>query len=395
MSVRPATSKLLSQRFGTEAARPALPPIREAILYTSKTQRLEQKKAMDIVMSKVKEPVPDPTTPARTQADLDRAKHAAAASKAFSVGTFMAAADAPPSKRQAMEEMLKKTPPKMTIDDIRKAKAVPVVASTPTAAAPAVFDFQSKIKPKTRVQVTGTVTVARTVAAAKVPECVKKYAVGSETAEVLTTSVNVTSSAASVAAAAIPAPERPLSVVQNPQWVQADVHSWSKEMRDQLEKEFPILVEETVTLSPLFDQTMEEIKTHYKGDTTVVDVLQKMYSRKTVVDADMDKLVPTGLLVKVWKDYVVKIDAEECYKLFSDNIIDMGKTCIQGDTHRLFSILVAMDRALKDIEKQKTEVVTEAAPAPIEEDRMKLDIFEIVKEEEDVTIEKKKEESFE
>jgi len=132
-------------------------------------------------------------------------------------------------------------------------------------------------------------------------------------------------------------------------WKRPDVHAWSKDMKVLAETEFPDLPGVTKAAAPLFDGVCREIREHYANSApfAVVDqVLKKMELRRHAVDMDLGGVVPAGLLVLVWFDYVKKINEPECYMHFSETLADMGTTCIQGDTHRLFSSLVALHRDL-------------------------------------------------
>jgi hypothetical protein len=124
-----------------------------------------------------------------------------------------------------------------------------------------------------------------------------------------------------------------------------DVHAWSAPMRELIKSDYEGLPDTCTAYASYFDESKTEIIEYYKNDAVVNGVLGKMASRKNVIDADLCGISPAGLLSLVWIEYVKKNKNPEFYMLFSQTLYDMGLHCVQGDTHRLFSILVAMDRS--------------------------------------------------
>lgn len=112
-------------------------------------------------------------------------------------------------------------------------------------------------------------------------------------------------------------------------------------MRAQLQSEFRDLPELTKLYSSSFDRSVQEMKEIYKGDGDVAACLDKMTRRKGVVDNDLCGVMPAGLLVLVWED---KIKPNGAYDHFLATLKDMGTTCVQGDSHRLFATYVAFSR---------------------------------------------------
>lgn len=127
-------------------------------------------------------------------------------------------------------------------------------------------------------------------------------------------------------------------------WFNPDVHAWTSEMRNLVKAEFPELRDQSRLYATKFDSTVQDIKDMYGDDVLIKQVMDKMVARRNAIDTDLFGVVPAGLLALVWLEYVKKINDTGCYKLFKENLYDMGTTCVQGDTHRLLSILVALDR---------------------------------------------------
>jgi hypothetical protein len=125
-------------------------------------------------------------------------------------------------------------------------------------------------------------------------------------------------------------------------WKNPDVHAHTVEMRTQLQKEFQELPQLTRLYASSFDRAAKEIKQVYNGDGEVVACLDKMTRRKDVVDNDLCGVMPAGLLALVWEDKIKP--NEEAREHFLATLKDMGTTCVQGDTHRLFATYVAFSR---------------------------------------------------
>lgn len=141
----------------------------------------------------------------------------------------------------------------------------------------------------------------------------------------------------------LPKPKPTFTVT--PPRLNQDVHFWTPAMRAVLKEEFPNLPMQTRAYFPKFDSTVAEIQAQYPNDPQVAGLLAKMKKRKNEIDKDLFDAVPAGMLAFVWIEYIKETDLKECYTFFHDTLVDMGSTCIQGDTHRLFSVLVALQRA--------------------------------------------------
>lgn len=125
------------------------------------------------------------------------------------------------------------------------------------------------------------------------------------------------------------------------QWQNPDVHARTAEMRTQLQREFRDLPDLTRLYSSSFDRASKEIREMYRGNALVTACLDKMARRRDAVDNDLCGVVPAGLLSLVWED---KIKPNGAYDHFLGTLEDMGTTCVQGDSHRLFATHVAFSR---------------------------------------------------
>lgn len=133
----------------------------------------------------------------------------------------------------------------------------------------------------------------------------------------------------------------------NKEWKQPDVHQWSETMRAQLTTEFPFLSAETAKREVHFNDVCKEILEKYKGDRMVSSVLDKIRGRIGLKDKHLCDILPAGLLAIVWTDQITLVDEPESYEHFRQTLEDIGGTCLQGDTHRLFSTYVALSRDIQ------------------------------------------------
>ena len=124
-------------------------------------------------------------------------------------------------------------------------------------------------------------------------------------------------------------------------WQNPDVHAHTAEMKSLLMQEFPHLPQLTLLYTSSFDRSVCDIKMIYKNEKEVMACLEKMMKRKDVIDNDLCGVRPAGLLSLVWED---KIKPNGAYAHFLSTLKDMGTTCVQGDSHRLFATYVAFSR---------------------------------------------------
>jgi len=75
------------------------------------------------------------------------------------------------------------------------------------------------------------------------------------------------------------------------------------------------------------------------ANPALAPVMTKLAGRANALDKDLCNVSPTGLLVVAWDL------ADHDVSIVTPTLVDMGATCLQGDTHRLFSLIVALQRA--------------------------------------------------
>jgi len=130
-----------------------------------------------------------------------------------------------------------------------------------------------------------------------------------------------------------------------------DVHSLSQTLQQIMASEYNNLTQRCVECKGSLPTVTKEIQTQYGNDASVKQVLDKIINGKDAVDPCLSNISPAGLLCLIWTEYIRKYPTTELYQHFKDTLIDMGGTCIQGDTHRLFTSLVALDRSISCLPK--------------------------------------------
>ena len=75
----------------------------------------------------------------------------------------------------------------------------------------------------------------------------------------------------------------------------------------------------------------------------VKTVLAKLTQRYAMRDQDLCGISGSGLCVLLW-DRIAATNEPEAYVHFAETLEDVGGTCLQGDTHRLFFSLVTYER---------------------------------------------------
>lgn len=118
-------------------------------------------------------------------------------------------------------------------------------------------------------------------------------------------------------------------------WVQDNVHAWSGQMSQVLKSEMPQLVAESHAAAARCNPTMIK-QTVLPAVWSVID---KIVSRKGSRDGDLCGVDPLGLLQLAWEETSKDVDGS---KALVDLLVDIGHTCLQGDTHRLFFYIRAL-----------------------------------------------------
>ena len=118
-------------------------------------------------------------------------------------------------------------------------------------------------------------------------------------------------------------------------WYMSNVHQWSKTMSDILRRDMPGLV--VLSTETARDINVPVLKRHLPAD--LHPVIDKVYDRRNLIDKDLCGVNPAGLLHIAW---TITPKDSGGYAALADLLRDMGNTCLQGDTHRLFSYIYAL-----------------------------------------------------
>ena len=123
-------------------------------------------------------------------------------------------------------------------------------------------------------------------------------------------------------------------------WKEADVHCWSTRMSRVAMDAMPNLSVESAAAAARCDPAIIVSKLTLLAAKMAVD---KIFRRRTLADSDLCGANPLGMLQLIWEEIDTR-DAGDVSAL-EDLLADVGQTCLQGDTHRMFSHLLAIRRS--------------------------------------------------
>jgi hypothetical protein len=121
----------------------------------------------------------------------------------------------------------------------------------------------------------------------------------------------------------------------NVEWINANVHAWSGQMSAVLSADMPDLVQESIAASARSNPAA--IKQSLLPQ--VRHVVDKILGRRDARDNDLCGVNPLGLLQIAWEETSRDADGDSA---LSELMFDIGGTCLQGDTHRLFFYIRAI-----------------------------------------------------
>lgn len=135
------------------------------------------------------------------------------------------------------------------------------------------------------------------------------------------------------------------------EWNNPDVHARTAEMRKTIETQFPDLIDKINALEPKYGVVRERlVKELYPNDQLVVRFLQLCDARQRTRDGAMLGVSCGGCLVMLFC-LVAHYEFDPSLVLvFKDTMYDMGTTCLQGYTHRMLSLILAL---MRDMEMQE------------------------------------------
>jgi hypothetical protein len=151
---------------------------------------------------------------------------------------------------------------------------------------------------------------------------------------------------------------RPSMSAHAGEWVDANVHAWSIRMQQTVTAELPSIVSQSITaLEPVPVVRLEnaikccqsEMARLLGADSlcTITPVFDKFRRRVGLRDMDLLNMSPAGLFI-MNVNVIHGIGSREAWLALYDILSDIGTTCIQGDSHRLLSLYIALVRSLCD-----------------------------------------------
>ena len=113
-----------------------------------------------------------------------------------------------------------------------------------------------------------------------------------------------------------------------------DVHSWSRDFSSR-EANVPLSSLKTPLSSDKLEEILTDLEKRWPEKKHIYD---KFKSRINEVDSALCGVNHSALLLACWLK-VSEMADESIWKLFGETLDDCGLTCLQGDTHRFWSLL--------------------------------------------------------
>jgi len=129
-------------------------------------------------------------------------------------------------------------------------------------------------------------------------------------------------------------------------WQNPDVHARTPELAQLVKTKYPKLKAESEHALSLFDKAYDFAVSLF-DDKQVLSVLDKLKKRKEIRDKDLCGIPAAGLFTLCWARAIeINKPDPKCREnvkiLFRYHLLDIGHHCVQGDTHRLFLLYIAL-----------------------------------------------------
>ena len=127
-------------------------------------------------------------------------------------------------------------------------------------------------------------------------------------------------------------------------WFNPDVHSWSVAMSQTMREQSPEIINECKEIMSKPTNYVDSVCTQAKQELPIDThpVIDKIICRRNMQDGDLCGVNPLAMFVLTWLE--TKRDPDSI-RAVADILRDIGGTCLQGDTHRLYSLLLAFRRS--------------------------------------------------
>ncbi|MDD5753292.1 MAG: hypothetical protein PHN45_00875 [Methylococcales bacterium] len=138
------------------------------------------------------------------------------------------------------------------------------------------------------------------------------------------------------------------------EWLKPDVHQWSDTLGRTISTEFPDLPAKINSLERYYDTVRVRVKTLYGSPA---DVAQKVETflrmcdvRKNIKDADAAGVSCCGCLAMLYCLVAHYKFDDTMVTALRDVMFDIGTTCLQGYTHRMLLLIIALLRDMDMVE---------------------------------------------
>ena len=120
-----------------------------------------------------------------------------------------------------------------------------------------------------------------------------------------------------------------------------DVHSYSSSWAQEAAKHSRLLTE--LVSEADFANLIQDISNHYNENLPVINMFRQTYRRGGNQDPDLSNVNVAKLLLVTWEK-VKELSEPTIFTGFKEVLNDIGETCLQGRSHRLFSYWIALTR---------------------------------------------------
>jgi hypothetical protein len=121
-----------------------------------------------------------------------------------------------------------------------------------------------------------------------------------------------------------------------------DVHAWTSVIRTIIQKNYPTLGRDSMAAAAGFSQAVAQLpKEEIDGFPNAKIALDKIKGRVAVIDNDLGLSVQ-GMYVLTW--ILCQRAGLDGIRAFVATLDETAGTCVQGDTHRLFLLMNAMNK---------------------------------------------------
>lgn len=120
-----------------------------------------------------------------------------------------------------------------------------------------------------------------------------------------------------------------------------DVHAYTRDIQSQLHSVLPIMTRQTQTNTKPVTDILLEVQAYYSNHLGACTGLANIRKSLAMHDPDLCGVPVDLLFTSTWLS-VCGANDPSLYALFGEILGDIGDTCLQGVTHRLFTVWKAL-----------------------------------------------------